>query len=437
MIYLKTLSIEKQDDIRILVGNSYLDLHFRKMHKVFNKVMNVLLKEVGIKYREELSALLYNSISALKRMDKGLYLSRNNITYTNFNKNNPEYKPISWRKIKSLLDILENLGYITNYSGYNDKIQGLSMSSCIVFSDKFISMFDHKDIDTFGRVIVHKKAVVREKLDDDLVVEIKNVQGIGKKQKEILEIQQWLDTHRFKFVTCEKKVDLQRIFLEDLTKSGRVYFGGLQCIERTRRRLYEINDVKVSEYDFDSNHMFICAELERVILPEDFKPYEIDVSALIQCEDIKKIRTILKFCCMFLLNSGTPEATFKKFWKSHIKLIDEAVKVGDYKSAEKNIFYGVSGLKNTKAVIKRLEEHNSFAKNYFRIKGGCWEYLQNIDSNIMLKIMQKMKDLDSPFLPYHDSIVVYKDNDIVINLMKESWREVLGSNNNCRVSKKY
>ena len=71
------------------------------------------------------------------------------------------------------------------------------------------------------------------------------------------------------------------------------------------------------------------------------------------------------------------------------------------------------------------------------LKGGCWGYLQSIDSSIMLKIMQKMMKKDLPFLPYHDSIVVYKDLDEVIDIMKESWKDVLGSDDNCRISKKY
>lgn len=436
MNYLRNLTTEKQDEIRILVGNSYLDLHFRNFHKCFNPYYNKFLEEVGKGYKEELKIILYNTLSAIKRMDKGIYLSRYNKTYSDFNKYNPDYIRVSWEKMKNLLSVLEDLGYVVNYSGYNDRVLRSSMSSCIVFTDKLINTFDKGLITKFASAGKREYAVVRENIDK-VVTALRNIQGIQSKREEIKSIEDWLNTHTFRFVTHEKPVHLQRIWVSDFLKAGRIYFGELQCIKKDKRKLFKINGKGVSEYDYDSNHMNICAELEKVILPENFKPYEIDVSNLITCENPKQTRSILKMCCMFLLNSGTPEATLKKFWKKNIETITHALDDGDLKKAESNIFYKVSGLHNSGAIIKRLEDHNRYARNYFRLKGGCWAELQNIDSEIMMCVMKEMKNRGTPFLPYHDSIIVQSDCVDAEEVMKNAWKEVLGSNHNCKVSKKY
>jgi hypothetical protein len=394
------------------------------------------VNDIGFKCDEELSTFLCCSLSAIKKNDIGLYVSRYNATYSNFNKENQNYGKISWYKIKKMFNTLEQSGYIENYIGYNNRTLNEKMSSCVVFTDKYLSLFDSNLLNKHSKSIKHDNAVVRAE-ENGKKVDIKNVFGIQKRRDEIKEIEIWLNTNTFKFITITKPIELQRVFIDDLKSAGRIYFGGLQCIEKYKRPLYQINDNKVSEYDFDSNHMFICAELEKVKLPEDFKPYDVDMSDLLKCGNPKQIRSILKMCCMFLLNSGTPEATFKKFWKKNIDIITEAINDGDYKKAESNLFYKVSGLKNTKEIIKRLESHNNYAKNYFRIKGGCWAELQNIDSEILLCVMKRMKSENQPFLPYHDSILVYKDNDKVMGFMKDAWCEVLGSNHNCRVSKKF
>ncbi|CAM0109765.1 hypothetical protein VPH166E361_0116 [Vibrio phage 166E36-1] len=446
MRFLKQMSKDEIDLIKVKVSNSHLDLLYRNLHSKFIPTYNNLLNELGNSYKEELKTFLYNSVSTLKRMDTGMNVSRHNKTYSDFNKNNPKYNPISWRKIKKLFQSLEDLGYIHNYSGFNDRVSGERMSSCVLFTDKFITLFCNEDIQRYGKSTKSTPVVVREEVlvDNDLgegevvLVELKYVRGIGEQNTLVTDVNDWLNTHKFKFITYEKPIDLQRIFIERLDKAGRFFFGNLQCISSNKRRLFEIDGESVTELDYVSNHMMIAAELVGKCLPEDFKPYELDVSDLIICEDSGKLRSILKMCCMFLLNSGTPESTFKKFWKSNMKLIDDAIAAGDWSKAESNLFYKVKGLSNTKRIIKRLEEHNNYAKNFFRVKGGSWGYLQFIDSEILLHTMLDMKENDKPFLPYHDSLLCrVKDEEVLRVAMKKSWKKVLGDDINCRIDKKF
>jgi len=440
MKYLESLPENEKDTIKIKVGSSYLNLKFRDFHSAFKPMYDKLLLEIGVKFKEELKPFIYCSTSAMKKLDTGFYISRDNKSYSEFNKLNPKYKPISWRKFKDMFVILESKGYVENFSGYNRRKDDDRMSSCIVFNDPYINLFNKNLVASHAKLIKAKSAVVHTKVEIDghlRTIDLKGVKGIRPLEKEVDVIEKWLNTHTFKFLTHEKYIDLQRVFSDRIGNAGRFYFGALQCIASDKRKLFLIDGCKVKEKDYSSNHLLMIGEMKGVILPEGFKPYEVDISDLIGCDNPKRVRSILKMCCMFLLNSGTPEATFKKFWKENMTIIDEAMEHKDYKKAESNIMYGVKGFKNTSAIIKRLEEHNSYAKDYFRVAGGTWQELQFLDSEILLETMRLMMAKDKPLLPYHDSsLAKEQDSEFLEECMQSAWKYVLGSNHNCVITTK-
>lgn len=439
MIYLEDLTDDERDLIRIKVGSTYLNLKSRTFSKSLRNYYDGLLSEIGDKYKEELKPFLYHTFYALNNLDLGIYYSRKNISYSNFNKENPKFKPISWRKIKGLVDKLEYLGYVKSYSGYNDRLNNDKMSSCIVFTDKYINLFDKELLKNFTTNTTESSVVVMTEKDSKGDRQVKkNVQGTSKKKHDVDKINKFLHQQRFEFITCEKVVSLQQKFIESLDKSGRFYFGELQCIKSNKRCLYKINTSPVTERDFVSNHMFIIAEKTCTDLDPDFLPYDIDVSDLIQSDDPVKVRKILKAICMFLLNSGTPEASFKKFWKESRELIRINIENEQWKRVESNIFYKVSGLDNSKELVKRVEQHNNYAKDYFRIKGGCWGDLQYLDSCILLECMLSLVDKNIPFLPYHDSLLVMeKDGEVLVEEMRKAWKIVLGDDKHCKIKKEF
>lgn len=439
MIYLEDLTDDERDKIRIEVGTTYLNIKCRKFSKVLNTYYNKILEEVGDKFEEELKPFMYATFSALNTLDTGFYYSRKNIFYTNFNKENPKFKPISWRKIKDLVIKLEELGYVESYSGYNDRLNNDSMSSCIKFTDKYINLFDKDLLSRFTPSEYESSVVVMTEKDSRGERQVKkNIQGISARRKDVDKINTFLAKQQFEFIISEKLVSLQQKFIESLDNSGRFYFGELQCIKSDKRRFYKINKSSVTERDYVSNHMLIVAEITKANLDEDFLPYDLDVSDLIQSEDPTKIRKILKSVCMFLLNSGTPEASFKKLWKESRELIKKSIEKEDWKRVEKNIFYKVSGLENSKELVKRVEQHNIYAKDYFRIKGGSWGELQFLDASILLECMLSLVDKNIPFLPYHDSVLVREqDGEVLVEEMRNAWEKVLGDNKYCKIKREF
>lgn len=432
---LRTLSDEQIDLIKAKVGNSKLYLKAISHHRAFNAVSKEILPKLKFKYKTELSNFIACAVSALKKNDSGFTYSRDVTTYTLFNKTIIDRPKSSYKSTMSLYDELEELGYIENYKGFKDVNGGVAMSACVIFTEGFIKLFDVDKISKFGKVIRDKSVEVRD--DEGNILDI----DTSDMQRKVDEIIDWLGTHKFTFGIWEKKIYLQRVYNGNLNVSGRFYFGYLQTIKSEKRQTYQIDRFPVSELDFSSNHFCILAAKQNFRLPDDFKPYDVDISDLVTMSDgYDKIRArkLTKLACMMLINSGKPTTSFKNMWQSNIDLITKLLDDGKFKEAKENPFYGVSGKKNSKKIIDRLVKHNSYARDYFFTKQGQWGYCQHIDSEIMFNILWTLKGLDIPVIPYHDSVILRKqDEDVVRSVMEGSWRKVLGTDLNCRIDKKF
>lgn len=437
MIKLKSLAEDEKESISSKVGGGSFYLQATSHHNVFNQATNTLTVLIGDKYKSEIKMFVANVVASLKKCDEGFTYTRDKNKYATYNKANPKVKPVSYRRLMPLFDILEDLGYINVYCGYKDIKANESASACVTFNRKLILMFDEKDIVNHAPFLTKDSVVVRDSDGN----EIKGITGIVAERKKIDELNTWLRGVDFKFGGYSRVVQLQSVYNENLETSGRLFFGGLQCLKSIKRRSILIKDSPVTEHDWCSQHYCIIACLLGVSLPKNFKPYEIDVRDLLTmkegyCE--VKARKILKLACMMLINSGNPTTSMKNLWDTHMGLITDALAKGDFKSATSNPFYGVSGKANCSAIIKRLKEHNSYAKTMFNRKGGLWGYLQNIDKKIMVETLFKMKSHDCPALPYHDSLVCrVQDKEILLEAMRDSWFKVLGTYDNCYIDQKY
>lgn len=433
---LKLLSEEQKDLIKAQVGCSRLYLKAISFHKAFNSIRSLLLLEYGERYDLELNNFIACTISSLKKGDVGFTMSRNKTTYTTFNQTIVNRKKASYRRTIEFYSLLEDSGYIDLYKGYKDVEAKDSMSSCCIFKDKLVNLFPPERITKFGKEYHDNSVEIRD--EDGTPLEGIDTDYIKNK---VDSINKWLKTHDFYFGAYARQVYLQRVYNGSLEVSGRFYFGELQTIRSEKRISFIIDKERVSELDFSSMHFCILATIEGYKLPEDFKPYDIDISDLVEMKDgycKDKARKITKLACMMLINSARPTTSFKNVWQSNIDIITKLLDDGKFKEAMSNPFYGVSGKDNSQKVIKRLITHNSYAEKYFNRKGGMWGQLQNLDSEIMFNILLSLKKLDLPALPYHDSVVIRKtDVNTVREIMQDSWKKVLGTDLNCRIDKRY
>lgn len=434
---LKTLSDQETDLIKAKVGGSSLYLKAITHHEVFNPITEKLKGVVGNKYDLEIRNLVACIVSSIKKLDTGLSYSRDKNIYSGFNKSVKNRKKASYTKLFYVIDKLSQLGYIESYKGYKDVEGGYSMSSCIIYKDKLIELFNLEDVDKYGEAIQDELVVVRDSDGN-------NKSGFQTEELEaqVKGLNEWLGGHSFKFGVFEKKVWLKRVFNEDLNTGGRLFFGFLQTIEATKRPSFLIRNSRVSDLDFSSMHYSLIATLENVNLPENFKPYDIDISDLVTLSGNKdnksRYRNIVKLACLLLINSGNPSLSLRNAWKQNIKAMDKYKEEGNYGKFESNTFYGASGLDNCNLIIERLVKHNQYAAPYFHKKGGCWGQMQKLESDILMDILLELKTRDLPVLPYHDGLLCesHRSNE-VITVMENSWFRVLGNIQNCKIERKY
>ncbi|CAH9017083.1 hypothetical protein VP193E371_P0125 [Vibrio phage 193E37-1] len=437
MIELKDLTEDETERIKAKVGSSKLYLKALTCHPVFHPLTGKFVIEFGKKYQLEIHNIITCYISALKKGDIGFTYSRDKNTYTNFNKTLTNRKPSSYKRTLELLQLLEDKNYITLYKGFKDVTNSTSMSACCVFTDKFIRCVDPSKVNKFGKTLNETSVEVRDVCGNPIY----DLEGYDYMQKKVDSINKWLSKHDFYFGAFPKKIHLQRVYNGDLYTCGRFYFGELQTIRSFKRKAYLINEEDVCELDYSSQHYSILATLAGHALPDNFKPYEVKVDDLLEMKSgycDKKARQILKLACLMMINPGNPTTSLKNVWENNIHSITKALDSKDFKKAEENPFYGVSGKSNCSEIIKRLKAHNYYAEEFFKRKGGMYGELQFLDSEILFNILLLLKKEDAPCLPYHDSCLVRcRDEEVLRVAMKKSWKKVLGDDYNCRIDKKF
>ncbi len=434
---LKEVSQSERDYVRLSVGSSKTYLGAIRLHKLYLPVFNELDHAVGGVYSRELKVLLNSVMRSLKDGDSGTALTRNQKHYESINKELKltRGKCVSYKRMCSLLDSLEGLGLVNTYVGYKDVRSDESMTSCILFTKKLVGLFESVSLKHIAKDM-RRFVEVR----DDYKNVMKGVRGIRPLEKPVKELTEWINSHDITFGVVSKKIRLQRVFRYTLSMSGRLYFGALQTLKSFKRKLIRINDEPCTECDYSSQHLRLCASLEGIVLPKDFKPYEVDVSDLIVAKVGYEgnIRVLIKFGIMMLLNSGNASASLRSAWLKASDAITEAIQKGDWEKAKNNPFYGVSGIKNASKVIKRIRAYNSYAEKYFTTKGGSWGELQNIDSEIIMNVLLRLKAQKVCALPYHDSAVVQsKHQQLLITAMEDAWEDVVGLKENAVIDVKW
>jgi len=437
MKYLKEVSQDKRDYIKLCVGSSQTFLGAIKLHKTYNGILRILTKELEGLYDVEIKVLLNAIINAIKDEDQGTYLTRNQKYYSYINKelSLKRNKCISATRMTRLVAELEVLGYLECYIGYKDVSSDKSMSSCILFTSKLLTFFTNINLNYASRI---KQRYVEVRDVDKLPK--KGVRGIVGLEKEVEEVDTWIRSHEIRFGLVKKNLRLQQVFAEDLDSSGRLYFGALQTIKSYKRRLIQINGLLCCECDYSSQHLRICATLEGVHLPKDFKPYDVDISDLVTAKDNYEVRArlLIKFAIMMLLNSGNASAALRTSWKNNIIVVSDAIEKGKWAKAKENPFYGLSGIKNIPEIIKRIRKHNSYAEEYFKCKEGAWKLLQNLDGKIMMYILKDLKCKGVCAIPYHDGAIVQSmHKETLIKSMIDAWGEILGDSHNAVVDVKW
>lgn len=437
MIKIETLTREEQSELE-LKTQTLQNLVYTSLHKQYLSIFEDVKRVYGVEYKNELKLIIHNTACALRGNCTGFPLIRDKENFNNLTKDllsKVNGTKVSYTKLWRLLEKMESDGEIEIYIGAiidNEKV-----ASKIVLKSCWLNRFENVNNTSapstkylYEPVIVHKLDVKGNKTGTLK----KNVQGINLYRKQVLKISKHLEgfdiSCNIKDTNHKMNTRLHRSFTEDFSRCGRWWFAS-QNIKSELRQGIIINNESCTEWDYSSQHPRFCYTKEGILLPVDFKPYNIDTSPYLEVLNDNDPRSLCKHILMLLLNSGNAYSSVK----SHCITPEDILDVTKSNKVMSE-FQGFI-IHDHKGLVDALKEHNMGISKYFG-KENHSHHLQNLDSRITSYILDESVKDGVCVLPYHDSFVVPKSNSEWLKMrMFEGWEEVLGTRNNCIIDCKF
>ena len=230
-----------------------------------------------------------------------------------------------------------------------------------------------------------------------------------------------------------------------LEQGGRVYgcedpliYSNL--LPRDNRERILIDNDKTVELDFKYLHIALLCEKDGITLPDDFDPYQIELlyifltwkSTLVPSIEIngfseKGARWIGKKASLIMINAGVGLVGMGALGKE----VND-----DNRTPQLRLNEDIpSGKISRKEVFNAILHRNPYLRKYADNPVGM--ELQNLDSKIMDNIISEMQEIGEVLIPVHDSIVVRQNmKGVAEEIMRSSYKLVMGSDNNCRIEVK-
>jgi len=358
---------------------------------------------------------------------------------------------IGARKVKDVLEWFEYNDYIKIYLGSKDyRAEWKSYPTVVKFNDKLLDLFD------INSVRLH---VPEEKLESTIVLKDRETkEEISLEKTELVEqmereVGKYNDSFRDVLIEFNgEKVPLleyKRSFSGDLFKGGRLFAhgGSIQLLpEKFRLKYLTLDKEPVCEIDYKAIHACIlyenvAQEDHRVyeLAKSGFDPYAADRSCLKLNEKIvakhmvdhglksyDPIRNLFKISMMMAINCKDQNAARQSI--NHEIYKDRKLDACDRR------YVGIED-PNVADVLEVLCEHNYVIQEYFYKDHGI--VLQNVDSQIALRVIDYLIQEGHTCLAYHDSFAVKQSVAPFLEYaMKAAWKDVLGENKFCYVEEK-
>lgn len=416
----------------------------------YQPLVNELLQKTEGKWEKAVKWFISNSARAVKKNALGFKVSFKGEVYTN-NK-----LGIGFRGVKSLLEWLEQKGYIDIYKGYvmHWKVEGKLRSpervfpSVVKLRPRALEMWQGlddydlwKDIESESCVEVKSRST-KEVLEDFIV----DQEVIEK----VMNYNNGISGANIKFKGRQiADVEYKRVFIENMEIAGRLYAqgGGVQLLpQKIRSEHLTIDDEPVVELDYSAIHPNISYQMlynsgvnVYDVFGDDFHPYNADLSFVEVDENLKNeiegitgvahnpLRQLTKLAILVGINS--------KDIQQAVSAMSSKVFEDRKKEKKDQQFYAIPGTIPVKKILEAVQEHNGLIEDsFFSDKGIVY---QNVDSNIMMGIVERMVQKGHDVLAYHDSCLCKKSAEEDLRAaMMESWMEVLGDSTFCMIERK-
>lgn len=418
---LKNLNEEERLSITLGCEPFYLR---HKEPKELQGVYQHLCEYIDKKYRPSIWVFLCATVAPVKYGMTGSIFSLNKNDYSTVNNLlGKKGVKVSYVGCKHVLEILDNLGYITLYKGFYDAFDKVSVKSCFVINRKLKVLLENTNIKKVNPIIpVETLVELRNSNTDELITELSKLRGINDKRDLVKSYNKLLRTFDLRCKSYRVSAIYKRVFTDDLSSHGRWYsLGCLQTTKSKYREFITINGYKTTEIDIRQMHPRILMTLDGTSLPMSWEPYA-DITDVVGGE-YKIARKLSKFAMMCIINAKNECSAKSAIWKAYSD---------DMKKEEgKRSFKGLTIRKgDLNSIVKKLKEHNSHISHWFN-QERLWAILQHYDSEITAYIIERFVRLGKCILPWHDSYVVsHKDSKLLIDTMREAWEHILGTTDN-------
>ncbi len=421
MIDMKGLTREERTLITITCEPFYIGY---KVVNSFKKIHSELLGNFLPNHKKDLWVFITACSQALRHNLEGVMFTLNKNNYAKANKLNGS--KLSYVKCKRIVQEMHDLGYITFYKGFYDHKAGLSVRSCFIINDKLKAMFDRVDFKRFGNPRPIETLVeIRDSETDMLITSLSKLRGIKSKRALVKQYNEFLTGFDIRCKSRKACAVYKRVFTDSLDKHGRWYSQStLQTTKSYLRKSITIDGYSTTEVDYMAQHPRILLELSGIKKPMSWQPY-VDITDILKC-DAKVARKFSKIALLCLLNSKSVGVAKSALWKHY----EDDMK----KSKEDRVFGSCKFEKGGKGITKifdRLIEHNHEISHWFG-KEDLWAILQHYDSQMVAHVLTAFMEEGKCCLPWHDSFIAErKDQDFLIECMRNAWKEVLQTNHNC------
>ena len=253
------------------------------------------------------------------------------------------------KQIKKYLDSLQDKGYISEYTVTRSYIQW-------------------KPVSVAGKT---EKQVILMNDKDGKRIKLENIpEAIKKTEKRIKEINKFNGKHDVSINGKQLETDVAAVYCrDDFGKGGRLYSGknGYQGLKSEQRKKIKIDGKKTVELDYSAYHPHLLYAIKGIQLNND--PYS------------------------FYGDRNTAK---------------KALNIAINAKNEKECIYAIMEATNlnqdqTKDLMKKMNQHHAEIQEYFYSDSGV--ILQNIDSQLAIKIVEAMQKKGIPCLPVHDSFI--------------------------------
>jgi hypothetical protein len=418
---------------------------FREENKAYDTIVEAMCKVYGEKKYNALQWFFTNTSKALRNGYRGFSV-RLKADYWSGN-----ICGIGARQVKSVLDNLETDGYITIFLGNKDtRAEWLSFPTIIRFEPKLLALFDNEQVSLHvAKGCLLEYVVVKDRKTKEQIF-TENTEEFLKMVSKMNDYNQSLSSVQIEFMGEPLPlVEYKRSFSGDLFHGGRLFVhgGGIQLLpEEYRLEHITINGEKIIELDYKANHPYMLYSLYldenkgiSELITEDFDPYNAD-SSFLQVDTIAiakhkmkhtltkydPVRNLYKRALLLSINcvdfAQTKRTLGNELFKDNLR---------EEKDRE---FFGIIK-PDTGKIIQALADHNYVIEKEFYNDRGIW--LQNLDSEIALRVIDLMIQSGEVALCYHDSFCCRESIvDLLYAAMQQAWKEVLGSDKYCKISKK-